>query len=589
MINSINHQHHLHLLRNPYDSQVYRNPFNGNITLQAGIGNDQINVSKDPLGMYHVNVNGKDHTFTQDEFKRLQIRGGAGNDSIRVDRSVDLPVRVDGQSGNDRILNHADGSKLEGGSGNDRIINLSNRTTVAGGLGNDSIYSRGSQNRIDGGFGNDSIASRGSLNDLRGGFGNDAISSRGSLNSIQGGWGHDSIYSRGFGNQVSGGPGFDSVHSYGPGPSFLGSLAGAAGGLSPAALSQLSQVLGGLLQAFPGGPSLPALPALPFPPVPLPSPFENLYRPNAGFGFGQVDLAPGHGDGLFSKLFDPQRRAAMKLEEAVRTNPFIRSALEGMLGGQILPDRNLDGKLTVLKSPLGPAGMFGGIPGMGLVGGLFESMSRALGGLNPSAGPAGLLGGLLGGAGPTGWLGGLLGSGSPFPGVALGGLGQLASSLLGGPGGKFGFGQLPGAGAGSMNPLARPGLINNSDASAERAHQGQVDSVLNDPSLTVEDKVMLMLMLVMKKMDKDIENQSQYINQVQQQQGNKGQGQQGGFGKVAGGFGQTPGQEGAPSIDLETQKLQRMVTKRSQMFDTLKAIMDKYNETAKGVIQSMGR
>ena len=36
-------------------------------------------------------------------------------------------------------------------------------------------------------------------------------------------------------------------------------------------------------------------------------------------------------------------------------------------------------------------------------------------------------------------------------------------------------------------------------------------------------------------------------------------------------------------------KLRRMVTKRQQMFDMLRQIVDKYNETAKGTIQSMGR
>ena len=36
-------------------------------------------------------------------------------------------------------------------------------------------------------------------------------------------------------------------------------------------------------------------------------------------------------------------------------------------------------------------------------------------------------------------------------------------------------------------------------------------------------------------------------------------------------------------------KLKRMVDKRSQMFDMLRQIIDKYNETAKNIIQSIGR
>ena len=121
-------------------------------------------------------------------------------------------------------------------------------------------------------------------------------------------------------------------------------------------------------------------------------------------------------------------------------------------------------------------------------------------------------------------------------------------------------------------------------------HQHEADLLLADPSLTVEDKVTLLLMLIMKKMDRDIENQTQYINSIQQQQSNRG-----GKGKIGnpsntGPFGQLSGSGNqSPSIDVETMKLKRLIDKRSQMFDMLRQIIDKYNETAKNMIQSMGR
>ncbi len=43
------------------------------------------------------------------------------------------------------------------------------------------------------------------------------------------------------------------------------------------------------------------------------------------------------------------------------------------------------------------------------------------------------------------------------------------------------------------------------------------------------------------------------------------------------------------SIDIETKKLERMIQKRSQLFEMLKGIMEKYDATAKGIIQSLGR
>ena len=111
---------------------------------------------------------------------------------------------------------------------------------------------------------------------------------------------------------------------------------------------------------------------------------------------------------------------------------------------------------------------------------------------------------------------------------------------------------------------------------APQARNG--NAILNDPSLTAEDKVTMLLMQVMKQMDKKIEDQGNKVNALQQQQGGQGaQGAQGG------------GQGGAPSIDVETMKLKRTIDKRGQMFDSLRQIIDKYNETAKNMIQSIGR
>jgi hypothetical protein len=96
---------------------------------------------------------------------------------------------------------------------------------------------------------------------------------------------------------------------------------------------------------------------------------------------------------------------------------------------------------------------------------------------------------------------------------------------------------------------------------------------MSDGGLTVEDKITLMIMRIMNKMDRQIEQQANYINQLQQQQtANGGQPVQ-----------------GAPSIDVETMKLKRLVDKRSQMFDMLRQIIDKYNQTAKGIIDSIAR
>jgi hypothetical protein len=42
-------------------------------------------------------------------------------------------------------------------------------------------------------------------------------------------------------------------------------------------------------------------------------------------------------------------------------------------------------------------------------------------------------------------------------------------------------------------------------------------------------------------------------------------------------------------IDVETMKLKRMVDKRAQMFDMMRQIIDRHNQTAQNVIRNLGR
>ncbi|MEE2902768.1 MAG: hypothetical protein VYC39_10570 [Myxococcota bacterium] len=370
----------------------------------------------------------------------------------------------------------------------------------------------------------------------------------------------------------------------------------------------------------------------PFGQMPSPGMMRPVMGPICGGGysggFERLDLAPGTKKGFFSRLFNRKRRGAAKLERLLSRNPTARAAFEQGVGGRIVSDGKRDGVLTIQRFAPGarPAPMpgFAANPmansAIGCLHGMEHSVMR-------SAGKLGLIGAGVGGVG--GALQGLMMGtmmGNPFGGLMMGGLGGLVSGGLGGASmgmmgmggmgmmgmggglGMGGFGALPmlgGGGMGSWNPLAMPGRINNTNPLYEMAHQGQVTGVMMDPSLTVEDKVTLMLMLIMKKMDRDIQRQAQYINAIQQQQSKRngkgkalgGLGTAAGFAlggpmgaKAGGGVGgKMGGGMNSPSIDVETMKLKRMIDKRSQMFDMLRQIIDKYNETAKGIIQSIGR
>jgi len=288
----------------------------------------------------------------------------------------------------------------------------------------------------------------------------------------------------------------------------------------------------------------------------------------------------------------------------------VGGALIGGLGGQIAGGLGgaVGGGLSgaALGSVLGPGGALLG----GLGGAAFGSLTGQVYGR-----AAGTVAGGLQGASLGGQLGGALLGGpflaNPFLSLTLGGVGNMMSQLSGGfdsfSGGVQGM-PLFGTGQASWNPLAQPGLINGSNSSRELAHSAQFNSILSDPSLTMEDKIMLGLMLICSKMDDDIKRQTEYLDNLQNQQGNRGKagGKLGLLGGVAGaalggpigakvgsglgsalGSGGGGGQDGEKSIDLETKKLERMITKRSTLFDTLSKTMERYDQSAKNVIQSM--
>ena len=276
-------------------------------------------------------------------------------------------------------------------------------------------------------------------------------------------------------------------------------------------------------------------------------PCGGMYARPHTMDFGSSMAPPWSLPGMMS------RRQGMQFERMLTNNPFMRQQAEMMLGGRILRDGIMDGKMRVIPFPPGMMSP-GGSPNPAAMGAMdfMNQIMQAAGMMGPLA-PFGMFNQMMMGA-----LANVLGGGG-------GANGANGTSGTNSPAGNHHQAGQAGPTQGAM------GMSNNGDASA----------ILNDSSLTVEDKVTLMIMIIMKKMDEDIEKQANYINKLQQQQ-NKG-------GKGGGGKGKGGGGGKSPSIDVETMKLKRMIDKRGQMFDMLRQIIDKYNETAKNIIQSMGR
>lgn len=67
----------------------------GNLTLRP-VGDHPINITKGGDHRYHVDVGNQDIAFTPEQMGRLDIQAGSGN-RLRIDKNVDIPVKVNGQ------------------------------------------------------------------------------------------------------------------------------------------------------------------------------------------------------------------------------------------------------------------------------------------------------------------------------------------------------------------------------------------------------------------------------------------------------------------------------------------------------------
>jgi Ca2+-binding RTX toxin-like protein len=88
------------------------------------------------------------------------INGQAGNDRILIDFRLTATLTINGDEGNDTILDSDSGNSLWGGDGNDRIFGNGGDDYIDGGPGNDLIDGGPGKDTIIGGGGNDTFILR---------------------------------------------------------------------------------------------------------------------------------------------------------------------------------------------------------------------------------------------------------------------------------------------------------------------------------------------------------------------------------------------------------------------------------------------
>ena len=225
------------------DDSIYT--YQGNqLTIRGGKGNDTIRINSLYSNRHVIQYfegDGNDYIY-DDYFSpnwTLRIGDGTGTYSTQSSGSDKIVIVGDGKitlSGNSSSVNiagtYSTGSSgssklITGTSGNDTLSNTVSGVTINALGGNDSISNYGANVTIDGGEGNDSIESgtwEKGYSSLSGGTGDDIIDNYGSNSTIIGGLGNDYICNNFYGSltAIDGGDGDDTIDNYGSNVSING-------------------------------------------------------------------------------------------------------------------------------------------------------------------------------------------------------------------------------------------------------------------------------------------------------------------------------------------------------------------------------
>ncbi len=218
-------------------------------SINAGAGNDTVVLDNNRMMTIDAG-NGDDQIHVSNNYYRVTILGGSGEDNIVVGRanrpnrrygwkdiSTDQLSIADGGDGNDQIqwafATPASGTRIRGGAGNDAItlsrtdglaraygnggddtlVGESGRDHLYGNAGNDSIRGERGNDSLSGGAGDDTIDGGIGRDRITGDAGNDELQGNSGRDTIEAGDGDDLIKAAdSFGDELHGGAGVDRAY-----------------------------------------------------------------------------------------------------------------------------------------------------------------------------------------------------------------------------------------------------------------------------------------------------------------------------------------------------------------------------------------
>ena len=154
-----------------------------------------VRASATDASMLEVVVNGSVATTRSlVGLRRIEIFGGRGDDSIRIDApGLRIGVTINGGPGNDTISGGPRGDRLAGGLGDDTIDGGDGNDEIFGGVGADYLRGGRGADRIVGGEGEDAIDGGIGNDRLFGGLGDDIVDGEAGLDTVRGDAGDDRL------------------------------------------------------------------------------------------------------------------------------------------------------------------------------------------------------------------------------------------------------------------------------------------------------------------------------------------------------------------------------------------------------------
>ncbi len=163
---------------------------------------------------------------------RITMNLNGGGDSADA-AATDIPVSINGGSGNDNLIGGSGNDTIDGSSGKDEISGEDGDDTLRGSADDDVLTGGFGEDDLDGGAGADDLSGNedddyclgGTGNDsIYGGDGNDVVNGQGDDDKVYGDAGNDYVYGGAGRDFVDGGTDYDIVKGQGGQDTIAGSL-----------------------------------------------------------------------------------------------------------------------------------------------------------------------------------------------------------------------------------------------------------------------------------------------------------------------------------------------------------------------------